>query len=149
MYNITFHLFIFLLISLLMAPFFMLSIAFIVYEYIQKYLAIMRGREQKFKNINYLISIFKDENSEHTLLEEALEAFNKYFLHFNDLSKESKEYQERLDFIGAFAWCPNMEIDRVVNYREDIVKANPNFKKEIETVIGSALENREEKKGKK
>ena len=42
-----------------------------------------------------------------------------------------------------------MDIDRVVNYREEIVKANPNYKKEIETVIGSALKNREDKKGKK
>ncbi len=42
-----------------------------------------------------------------------------------------------------------MDIDRVVNYREDLVKANPNFKKEIETVIGQALKNRDEKKGKK
>lgn len=149
MYNITFHLFIFLLISLLMAPFFMLSIAFIVYEYIQKYLALIRGREQKFKNINYLISIFKDQASSHELLEEALEAFNTHFLHFNGFAKDSKEYQGCLDFIGAFAWCPNMDIDRVVSYREEIVKANPNYKKEIETVIGSALKNREEKKGKK
>lgn len=42
-----------------------------------------------------------------------------------------------------------MDIDSVVRYREIFVKENPNYKKEIETVIGSALKGREERKGKK
>lgn len=149
MYSFNFYLFVFLLLSILMLPFFLLAGGFIIYERIQAYLAVLRGREKKFQNINYLISIFKDENSEQELLEEALESFNKHFLHFGDINKESKEYQERIDFIGALSWCPKMDIDRVVSYREEIVKANPNYKKEIETVIGSALKNRDEKKGKK
>lgn len=149
MYSFTFNLFIFLFLCILMMPFFLLAGGFVIYERIQSYLAILRGRERKFQNINYLISIFKDENSEHELLEEALAAFNQHFLHFGDIGKESKEYQGRIDFISALSWCPNMDIDRVVNYREDLVKANPNYKKEIETVIGSALKNRDEKKAKK
>ncbi|WP_416830622.1 hypothetical protein [Helicobacter ganmani] len=149
MYSFNFYLFIFLFLCLLMMPFFLLGGGFIIYERIQAYLAAIRGREKKFHNINYLVSIFKDENSEQELLEEALAAFNQHFLHFGDIGKESKEYQGRLDFIGALSWCPKMDIDRVVNYREDLVKANPNFKKEIETVIGQALKNRDEKKCKK
>ena len=149
MYNFNFYLFTFLFLFILMLPFFLLGGGFIIYERIQSYLAVLKCRDKKFHNINYLISIFKDENSEQELLEEALESFNKYFLHFGDISKESKEYQGRIDFIGALSWCPKMDIDRVVNYREEIVKANPNYKKEIETVIGSALKNRDEKKGKK
>ncbi len=149
MYSFNFHLFIFLFLCILMMPFFLLAGGFIIHERIQSHLAVQRRRERKFQNINYLISIFKDENSEHELLEEALEAFNQHFLHFGDISKESEEYQGRIDFISALSWCPNMDIDRVVNYREEIVKANPNYKKEIETVIGSALKNRDEKKAKK
>lgn len=149
MYSLNLYLFIFIFLSILMMPFFLLAGGFVIYERIQAYLAVIRGRERKFQNINYLISIFKDENSEHELLEEALEAFNKYFMHFGDIGKESKEYQGRMDFLSALSWCPNIDIDRLVKYREDIVKANPNYKKEIETVIGSALKNRDEKKGKK
>ncbi|MBX7490181.1 hypothetical protein [Helicobacter turcicus] len=149
MYNLTFHLFVFLFISFLMFPFFLLTMVFIVYERIQAYLEELRGREQQFKNIDYLISIFEDEKSDSSLLEEALNAFNEHFMHFGNTSKDSKEYQSCIDFITAFSKCVNMDIDSVVRYREIFVDANPNYKKEIETVIGSALKNREERKGKK
>ncbi len=149
MYSLKFHLFVFLLIGCSILPFFLSAIAFVIYERIQARLEVLRSRERRFKNINYLIEIFKDENSELELLEEALEAFNAHFMNFSGFAKDSKEYQDCLEFIGAFAWCPNMDIDRVVRYREEIVKVNPDYKKEIETVIGSALKNREETKKKK
>ncbi|WP_299548445.1 hypothetical protein [uncultured Helicobacter sp.] len=149
MYNLSFHLFVFLFVSLLMLPFFLLTMVFLVYERIQAYLEELRGREQKFKNIHYLISIFKDENSTQELLEEALNAFNEHFIHFGDKNKDSKEYQDCLEFISAFSHCFNIDIDSVVRQREVFVKENPNYKKEIETVIGSALKSREERKGKK
>lgn len=145
MYHLTFHLYVFAIITALMLPFFLLAHIFIIYEKIQAHLAYLRNREQKFHNIDYLISIFKDENSEQELLEEALKAFENNFLNFGDLAKDSKEYQSRLDFINAFAYCVNMDIDRVARYREVLVNANKNYKKEIETIIGAALKNREEK----
>lgn len=149
MYNLTFHLFVFLFISVLMLPFFLLAVVFIVYERIQAHFEELRGRERRFRDIHYLISVFKDEQSTQALLQEAIEAFNKHFLQFGNLAKESKEYQSRMDFLSAFSWCPNVEIDSVVRYREEFVKANPNYKKEIETLISSALKNREEHKNKK
>lgn len=149
MYSLTFYLLIFFLISLLITPFYLLGIAFIVYEYFQKRLEKIRGREERFKDINYLTSVFKDESSSSELLEEALAAFNTHFLHFGSMAKDSKEYQGCMDFISAFALCPNMDIDHVVRYRQDLTAANANYAKEIETIIGSALKNREDKKAKK
>lgn len=149
MYNLSFYLFTLLFVSLLMFPFILLTIIFIVYEHIQMYLEELKGRQQKFKDINYLIAIFEDEKSDSDLLEEGLNAFNENFMHFGEIEKDSKEYQQRIEFIAAFSKCINMDIDSVVRYREIFVKENPNYKKEIETVIGSALKNREERKGKK
>ncbi|WP_279127861.1 hypothetical protein [Helicobacter winghamensis] len=149
MYNLSFHLFVFLIINLLILPFFLLAMVFIIYERIQEYLEELRGREQKFKNIDYLITIFEDEKSDSSLLEEALNSFCEHFIHFGNTSKDSKEYQQCINFIAAFSKCLNMDIDSVVRYREIFVKENPNYKKEIETVIGSALKGREERKGKK
>ncbi|MCI5969500.1 hypothetical protein [Helicobacter sp.] len=128
-----------------MLPFFLLTIVFVVYARIQAYLEELKGREQKFKNIDYLIAIFQDEKSDSSLLEEALNAFNEHFMRFGSASKDSKEYQGCIDFIAAFSKCANMHIDDVVRHREIFVKENPNYKKEIETVIGSALKNREDK----
>lgn len=54
-----------------------------------------------------------------------------------------------MDFISALAWCSAVDIDSVARYREEFVKANPNFKKEIETLIGAALKNRESSEEKK
>ncbi|TLD82431.1 hypothetical protein LS70_007455 [Helicobacter sp. MIT 11-5569] len=149
MYNLTFHLFVFFLVSLLILPFFLLTMVFIVYERIQAYLDDLKGHERKLRNIDYLISVFENEESSIEQLEEALKAFEEYFLHFGNAAKDSKEYQGCIDFVSAFSKCPKMDIDRVVRSRESFVEANPNYKKEIETVIGSALKNREERKGKK
>ncbi|MDD6056428.1 MAG: hypothetical protein SOW25_05590 [Helicobacter sp.] len=146
MYSFTFHIYVFLIITALMLPFFLLAHVFIAYEKIQAYLDELKRREQRFNNIDYLISIFKDENSSQELLDEALNAFEEHFLHFGSLAKDSKEYQSRLDFISAYSYCPKIEIDKVAKYREVLTGANANYKKEIETVIGGALKNREESK---
>ena len=70
----------------------------------------------------------------------SLGEFHKELSH---IQKDDKDYQDRMDFISALAWCPLIDIDSVARYREEFIKANPNFKKEIETIISSALKNRE------
>lgn len=132
-----------------MLPFFLLTIVFMLYEHIQAYLQELKGHEQNLRNVDYLIGVFRSASSSSEALEEALEAFKKHFLYFDGKGKESKEYQKSMDFIDAFSNCANVDIDKVVRYRDVFVKENPSYQKEIETIISSALKSREDHKGKK
>ncbi|WP_104722250.1 hypothetical protein [Helicobacter mesocricetorum] len=148
MYSLDFYIFIWCLLLVALFPFIILCVAFVVYEKIRDSLENQKNREAKFKNIDYLISVLKGAPTAE-VTQEILDAFTRYFIPFGDISKESKEYQGRMDFISAFALCSSVDIDNVVRHREELVKSNPNFKKEIETTIGSALKTRESEKKKK
>ena len=115
---------------------------------IKQALEAQKDKEAKLKDIKYLINLLKNAPDQNTI-EEAVGAFTQYFIPFGEIAKDSKEYQDRMDFINSLALCPTVEIDYVVRYRESFVKSNPSFKKEIETVIGSALKTRESEKSKK
>ncbi|WP_415578394.1 hypothetical protein [Helicobacter burdigaliensis] len=129
-------------------PFVLLVGIVIVMQNIQAYLEEQRKKENLLKNIVHLTSVLKGTPSEDAV-QEVLEAFKNYFNPFTNYKKESKEYQERMDFISALAWCASVDIDSIVRYREELVKLNPSYKKEIETTIGSALKNRESNEKKK
>lgn len=148
MYSLDFYIFIWCLLFVALFPFVILCVAFVIYERIRASLEYQKNREAKLKNIDYLISALKGTPTI-DLTQEILDAFMRYFIPFGDLSKESKEYQGRMDFISAFALCSSIDIDKIVRHREEFVKSNPNFKKEIETAIGSALKTRESEKKKK
>ncbi|OCR08580.1 hypothetical protein [Helicobacter pullorum] len=142
MYNLNFYLFIWIALFVSMLPFMLLSSAFLILGKIQAYLEAQKSREKMLKNIRYLISLLQNNPDKETL-DEALDSFKKNFFVFGNLKKDNKDYQDRMDFISALAWCPLIDIDSVARYREEFIKANPNFKKEIETIISSALKNRE------
>lgn len=148
MYSLDFYIFIWCLLFIALLPFVILCIIFVIYEKIKNSLEYQKNREAKFRNIDYLISVLKGTPSTE-VTQEVLDAFTTHFMPFGDISKESKEYQGRMDFISAFALCSSIDIDNVVRHREEFVKSNPNFKKEIETAIGSALKTRESEKKKK
>lgn len=146
--TLDFYILIWILLALGLLPFVGLSAGFVAYRTIQDYLFNNQDRSKLLKNINYLITTIKNNESKESVIE-AIEAFKKYFIPFGEISKDSKDYQNRMDFISALAWCSSIDIDEVVKYREDLVKSNANFKKEIETVVGSALKNRENEAKKK
>ncbi|MCH5322692.1 MAG: hypothetical protein J1E31_03815 [Helicobacter sp.] len=128
------------LIGVAVLPFIFLSYAAVGLEKIQKYLD---ARNKLFKDINHLISIMKQEDSSEEDIEEALEAFRKHFLAFEDLAKDSQPYQDRLNFISALSSRESISIDDVINYREEFVRANPSLKKEISTVVNIIVKKRE------
>ncbi|MCI2236585.1 MULTISPECIES: hypothetical protein [unclassified Helicobacter] len=142
MYSFQFYLFIWVALFFAMLPFALLTSAFLILGKIQAYLESQKSRDNLLKNIQYLISILQNSPSREEL-DEILDAFRKNFLNFDSLKKESKDYKDRMDFISALACCSAVDIDSVARYREEFVKANPNFKKEIETLISAALKNRE------
>lgn len=142
MYSLNFYLFIWAVLLVGMLPFALLSSAFLILGKIQAYLESQRSKDNLLKNIRYLISTLQNNPSKEEL-DEILGSFRKNFLNFSNLKKESKEYKDRMDFISTLAWCSSIDIDSVARYREEFVKANPNFKKEIETLISAALKNRE------
>ncbi|PZT48952.1 hypothetical protein B6S12_01270 [Helicobacter valdiviensis] len=148
MYYLDFYFFVWVLMIIALMPFALLSGVAIIMQNIQAYLEEQRKKENLLKNIQHLISVLKGTPSDDEV-QEVLEAFKKYFNPFTNHKKESKEYQERMDFISALAWCASVDIDSIVRYREEFVKLNPNYKKEIETTIGSALKNRETNEKKK
>ena len=148
MYYSNFYLSFWLFLAGLLAPFVALAAMAIVLEKIKEYLDEQKKRDKMFSNINFLIAELK-KDPERDELNEIIDAFMKNFASFANLQKESKDYQNRLDFLNAFVWCNSIDIDSIVQYREKITGLNPNFKKEIETVIGSAIKARESEKKKK
>ncbi|MDA3969056.1 hypothetical protein [Helicobacter ibis] len=147
MHTLDFFVLIWILLALTLLPFVGLSAGFVAYQAIKEYLAGLENKDKLLKDINYLIGRLKNNESAERM-NEAIEAFKKHFMPFGDISKESKDYQNRMDFISALAWCNGIDIDEVVKHREELVKLNSNFKKEIETIVGAALKNREENKKK-
>ncbi|MCH5322691.1 MAG: hypothetical protein J1E31_03810 [Helicobacter sp.] len=144
----SFYLWIWVLLGVGIVPFVFFSLIAVILEKIRKYREAQRSRDKLFKNIKYLTSVIQGEPSKEQI-EEVLAAFRENFLSFAGLSKDSQPYQERIDFISALAWCSQVDIDSIANYREEFVRANPNFKKEIETVVGEAIKQREINKKKK
>lgn len=148
MYYSSFYINIWLLLAGLLAPFVALAAIAIILEKIKEYIDAQKARDKLFSNISYLISELKKDPPREEL-DEILDAFMKYFANFGNIQKESKDYQNRLDFLNALVWCNSLDIDSIVQHRENFVKLNPNFKKEIETVVGSAIKARETEKKKK
>lgn len=147
MHTLDFFILIWILLTLTLLPFVGLSAGFVAYQTIKEYIEGHKNKNKLLQDINYLINVLKNNESQENI-HEAIEAFKRYFIPFGDISKESKEYQDRMDFISALAWCNEIDIDEVVKHREELVKLNSNFKKEIEATVSAALKNRENEKQK-
>lgn len=147
MYNFTMYSSIWAIMFFGLLPFAIISLLAIVLQKIKAHMEYLKSREKQLKNIDYITSLLRD-NPTQDKFDDALASFRENFLHFEDLKKETHEYQQRIDFITALASCSLVLIENIASYREEFVKANPVYKKEIEQAVGAIIKNREAEKKK-
>ncbi len=145
MYDWTFFLFIWLLVTVVGIPTILITTIIIVINRIRQNKLEANTIERKLQNIDFLLSLIKADSSDANK-QMALDAFNKNFSSFDGLEVKSPEFQKRMQFITNFALLDFFDIDRVAKFADSLSMQNRNYKKEIEHAIGGALKTRQKRK---
>lgn len=147
MFDITYYIFIWLLLCIMVVPVMLVSALVVVIGNLGDVEKKRAKRLEQFKKIDFLLGILNNPSSNKENLAEALEAFKKNHATFGNIDVNSQEARKRIEFIGKVTSTELFDIDSASRWRDELGSRNANFKKEIEQTISASLKNRE--KGKK